>query len=74
MLLSEAYARERTLGEYKRVVKRIRRKMNVLSTEDMADMFGITAGDREEAIAMMGEHPDRDDERIAGEMDREDDD
>ena len=69
MLLLEAYARERTLGEYKRVVWQIRHNMNEQSAHTMAKMFGIRIEDCVDTISMIQEHPDWDDEKIAEEID-----
>ena len=71
MLLMEAYARERDLGDGRRVVRLVRRKMNKLSNEDMADMFDISLSECDSIVKMIAEHPDWDDEQIADEVDWE---
>ena len=71
MLLMEAYARERDLGDGRRVVRLVRRKMNKLSNEDMADMFDISLSECDSIVKMIAEHPDWDDEQIAYEIDWE---
>lgn len=69
MLLAEAFARERSIGEYKRIVRQIRRKMDTVSTEEMADMFDISTEDCENAVKAIKAHPDWDDVQIAEEID-----
>lgn len=71
MLLLEAYARERNIGRYELFVSQIRRKTDVLSVEDMADMFNIPIEDCEKAVEALNAHPDWDDEKIAEEIDWE---
>ena len=68
MLLMEAYARERSMGEYKRVVRLIRRKMNQFNCEEMADIFDISVADCEKAVAAINAHPEWEDEQIAEEV------
>jgi len=72
MLLMEAYARERTLGDGRRVVRLVRRKTNKLSIEDMADMFDISLRECNSIVTLIAEHPDWDDEQIADQVDWED--
>ena len=71
MLLMEAYAHERTLGDGRRVVRLVRRKMNKLSAADMADMFDISLPECNSIVTMIVEHPDWDDEQIADQVDWE---
>ncbi|MBQ9009203.1 MAG: hypothetical protein IJ088_07745 [Clostridia bacterium] len=71
MLLMEAYAHERRMGGGQRVVRLVRRKMNKLSNEDMADMFNISLPECDSIVKMIAEHPDWDDEQIADEVDWE---
>lgn len=71
MLLMEAYAHERTLGDGRRVVRLVRRKTNKLSVEDMADMFDISLPECKSIVTLIAEHPDWDDEQIAERVDWE---
>ena len=71
MLLTEAFARERSIGRYGVLVRLIRRKMRILSIEEMADMFDIPVEDCENAVEAIKAHPDWDDVQIAEEVDWE---
>ncbi len=71
MLLMEAYARERSIGDGRRVVRLVRRKINKLSIEDMADMFDISLPECNSILTTIAEHPDWNDEQIADHVDWE---
>ena len=68
MLLQEAYSRERRIGEYKKNVRMIRRKIHQLGIDDMADLFVVSADNCRSVIDTINAHPDRDDERVAEEI------
>ena len=72
MLLAEAYARERRMGAYKKVVSQIRKAIDQLSPGQMARFFDIKEADCSAAIACIEKHPDWDNERIAEEIDWDD--
>ena len=71
MLMVEAYARERSMGQSIRVVRQVRRKMNKVSIEEMADMFDITPAECEAVVDLIQAHPDWDNEQIAEEVEWE---
>ena len=68
MLLQEAYSRERRIGEYKKNVRMIRRKIHQLGIYDMADLFVVSADNCRSVIDTINAHPDWDDERVAEEI------
>lgn len=69
MLMMEAYAIQRNLGEHKKVVRSIRRKRNKRSISDIIDFLEISEDEYQSVIAAMDSHPDWDDEKIAEEID-----
>ena len=69
MLMMEAYAIQRELGEHKRVVRTIRRNRKKKSADDIIDMLEVTKQDYESVITVLDSHPDWDDEKIAEEID-----
>ena len=69
MLLVEAYARERSMGEYRRVVAQIRKAIGELSPKQMARYFDIKESDCTAAIDRIEKHPDWDNEQIAEDID-----
>ena len=68
MLLAEAYARERSMGAYARVVSQIRDALNELTVSTMAKYFKVSERDCEAVIECIKEHPDWDNEQIAEEI------
>lgn len=72
MLLAEAYARERSMGGYMKVVSQIRRAIGELSPKQMARYFDIKESDCAAAIDRIEKHPDWDNEQIAEDIDWED--
>lgn len=68
MLLAEAFAIRESIGEYKRIVRQIRRNMNKISVEDMANILDVSPEDCAKAVEAIETHPDWDDERIAEEI------
>ena len=73
MLLMEAFANERIAGEHRRVVSLIRKSLNRLSLQEMADYFDISEQDCRTVLDCIREHPDWDDRQIAEEIYWEDD-
>ena len=71
MLLVEAYARERSMGAYQKVVSQIRKVIGKFSPNQMASIFDANEKDCAAAIACIEAHPDWDDERVAEEIDWE---
>ena len=73
MLLAEAYAMREETGEHKRVVAQIRKSLNRLSAQEMADYFDVTEQDCISVLDCIREHPDWDDRQIAKEVYWDDD-
>ena len=73
MLLAEAYANERTMGRYEDKVSLIRKALNRLSPQEMADYFDVTEQDCISVLDCIREHPDWDDRQIAEEVYWDDD-
>ena len=73
MLLAEAYAMREETGEHKRVVAQIRKSLNRLSAQEMADYFDVTEQDCISVLDCIREHPDWDDRQIAEEVYWDDD-
>ena len=71
MILMEALAHERSIGEYKRIVRQVRKKYSILSFAEMADLFDIAETDCKKVVAAITDHPDWNDEQIAEEIDWE---
>ena len=72
MLLVEAYARERTMGEYRRVVSQIRKAIGRFSSEQMADVFDVEENVCNAVIDCLKTHPDWDNDQVAEAIDWED--
>ena len=72
MLLMEAYARERSMGAYQKVVSVIRGAISDFSAKQLAKILKVKEKDCAAAIACIEAHPDWDDERVAEEIDWED--
>lgn len=72
MLLVEAYARERTMGEYRRVVSQIRDAIGDFSTKQLAKILKVREKDCAAAIECIEAHPDWDDDQVAEHIDWED--
>ena len=68
MLLSEAYAWEREMGGYVKVVSQIRKAIGEFTTKQMAKIFDVKETDCAETISIIQEHPDWDDEMVAEEV------
>ena len=73
MLLAEAYANERTMGRYEDKVSLMRKALNRLSPQEMADYFDVTEQDCISVLDCIREHPDWDDRQIAEEVYWDDD-
>ena len=73
MLLAEAYANERAMGRYEDKVSLIRKALNRLSAQEMADYFDVTEQDCISVLDCIREHPDWDDRQIAEEVYWDDD-
>ena len=71
MLLMEAYARERSIGEYIRVVSLIRNAIGDFTTKQMAKYFKVKEKACKDAVDYITTHPDWDDEQIADHVDWE---
>ena len=71
MLLMEAYAHERSVGEYIKVVSLIRNAIDDLTTMQMAKYFKVKEKACEDAVECIKTHPDWDDEQIADHVDWE---
>ena len=71
MLLMEAYARERSLGENMKVVSMIRDAIGDLTTKQMSKYFKVKEKSCKDTIECITAHPDWDDEQIADEVDWE---
>ena len=71
MLLMEAYARERSIGEYIRVVSQIRDAIGDFTTKQMAKYFKVKEKACKDAVEYITTHPDWDDEQIADHVDWE---
>ena len=69
MLMMEAYAIQKNLGDYRRVVRFIRRNRKKKTEDDIVDMLEVTKQDYESVISALDSHPDWDDEKIAEEID-----
>ena len=69
MLLMEAYARERNMGEYIRVVSQIRNAIDDFTTQQMSKYFRVQEKDCTAAIEYIQAHPDWNDEQIAEQID-----
>jgi predicted transposase/invertase (TIGR01784 family) len=72
MLLAEAYAERERIADGKRVVRLIRRKMDIFDIAEMADLFDVSIPECENVVKLIKEHPDWDDEQVATEIDWED--
>lgn len=70
MLMMEAYAIQKSLGEYKRVVRLARkhRKRHPVIAE-LAELLDVSPQDCQALLATIDAHPDWDDEAIAEEID-----
>ena len=65
----EEYGKEKMkLGDYKRLVRQIRRKLDVMSYEEMADMFDVTVSDVERIVDVIKDNPDTSNEDIASKL------
>ena len=71
MLLLEAYARERYIGEYIRVVSQIRDAIGDFTTKQMAKYFKVKEKACKDAVECIAAHPDWNDEQIADQVDWE---
>ena len=69
MVLAEAFARERSIGEYRGCIRQIRHYMNKLSAEEISDLLIIPIDGCISAIETIKAHPDWNDEQVAEEMD-----
>lgn len=65
MLLMEAYAHERSMGEYIRVVSQIRDAIGELTTKQMSKYFKVKEKACQDAVECISVHPDWDDEQVA---------
>ena len=72
MLLVEAYARERSMGAYQKVVSLIRKAIGQFSAKQMASVFDVKEKDCTAVIQCIEDHPDWDNERVAEEVNWED--
>ena len=72
MLLAEAYARERSMGGYVKVVSQIRDTIGEFTSRQMARYFKTSEKDCAAAIECIQAHPDWDDEQVAEEIDWQD--
>lgn len=72
MLLIEAYARERSMGAYQKVVSQIRDAVGVFTTKQLAKILKVKEKDCTAVIKCIEDHPDWDNERVAEEIDWED--
>ena len=75
MLMAEAYAIQRDLGDYRRVVRQIRKRLRRNPqglTEDYVDALDISMEDAITVKDALIAHPDWDDEKIAEEIDWKD--
>ena len=68
-LLMEAYAHERSMGEYIKVVSLIRNAIGDFTTSQMSKYFKVKEKACEDVIACITTHPDWDDEQIADHVD-----
>ena len=68
MLLQEAFAREKRIGEYKNSVMLIRRNMNHMGIADLSRILFVSADNCKSVIDTINAHPDWDDERVAEEI------
>ena len=71
ILLMEAYARERSMGEYIKVVSLIRDVIGDFTTKQMAKYFKVKEKACKDAVECITAHPDWDDEQIADHVDWE---
>lgn len=71
MLLMEAYAHERSIGEYIRVVSQIRDAIGDFTTKQMSKYFKVKEKACKNAVECIKAHPDWDDEQIADHVDWE---
>lgn len=72
MLMMEAYAIQKNLGEYKRVVRLIRKKLRKNPqglTADFVDDLDISMDEANTVKDALTAHPEWDDEKIAEEID-----
>ena len=69
MLMMEYTTIQRNLGDYRRVVRFIRRNRKKKTEDDIVDMLEVTKQDYQSVIAALDSHPDWDDEKIAEEID-----
>lgn len=70
MLMMEAYAMQKSLGEYRRVVRQARKhRRRYPAVAELAEILDVSTQDCQELLATMDAHPDWDDERIAEEID-----
>ena len=72
MLLAEAYARERTMGEYRKVVSIIRDAVGDFPIKQLAVLLKVKEKDCVSAIECIEAHPDWDDDEVAEHIDWED--
>lgn len=75
MLMMEAYAMRTDLGEYKRVVRQIRKRLRRNPqglTDDYVDALDISMDEANTVKDALAAHPDWDDEKIAEEINWED--
>ena len=72
MLLVEAYARERRMGAYDKVVSVIRDAVGEFTTKQLAKILKVKEKDCAAAIRCIEEHPDWDDEQVAEHIDWDD--
>ena len=68
MLLQEAFNRERKAERGEIFVSQIRRKLNKLSVDDMADTFIVSIENCQSVIDTIKAHPDWSDEQVAEEI------
>ena len=73
MLMATYMAEQKSLGEYKKLVKQVRRwsRHKRSSANDMAYDIGITLPTFESILSIINDHPDWDDEQIVDEVDWE---
>lgn len=53
------------IGDYRRLVRMVRRKVDIMTYEDMADTFDTSVADVENIITAIKNNPDASDEDIA---------
>ena len=71
ILLVDAFAHERRMGGYIKVISLIRNAIGDFTTKQMAKIFKVNAKFCEDAVKCIQTHPDWDDEQIAEQIDWE---